>query len=268
MLLGEKIKLTNNLKAKVSIITPVYNSESFIEETIKSVVNQTYTNWELILIDDSSIDNSISIINSYREEYSNIKLLKNKSNQGAAVSRNKGIEIALGEFIAFLDSDDIWKSNKLEKQIGLMKKEKLDVSFSSYELINEQGKALSKKVKALPRLTYKKLLKCNYIGNLTGVYRVSTLGKITVPNLRKRQDWLLWLIALKKTKKPVIGIQETLAYYRVREDSISRNKWKLVKYNYLVYRKGLGFSIIKSIAFLLRFLVEYLLIKSKQIKSI
>lgn len=251
----------------VSIITPMYNSEAFIVDTINSIIAQTYTNWELLLIDDKSSDKTIEIVNHFIKKYSNIKLLQNEVNSGAAISRNKGIMEASGDFIAFLDADDLWKPEKLEKQVAFMKANNCDVSFSSYEQIDEQGKPLNKLVEALPILTYNKYLKSNYIGNLTGMYSSKTLGKIVSPNLRKRQDWLLWLIAIKTSGIPAQGIQESLAYYRIREDSISSNKLNLLKYNYAVYKKGLGFSTVKSLYYMLVFLKEHFFVKSKQVKN-
>lgn len=253
------------MKALVSIITPMYNSEAFISETIKSFINQTYKNWELLLIDDDSSDNTIQTIKPFLEEYPNIKLIQNRENLGAAISRNKGIEAAKGEYIAFLDADDIWKSKKLEKQLAFMEENKCDVCFSSYDLINEKAEPLNKTVKALKSLSYKKLLKCNYVGNLTGIYNAKILGKITSPDLRKRQDWLLWLKAIEKSGKPALGIQESLAYYRIRKNSMSSNKLNLIKYNYWVYKKGLGFSTIASVYRMLIFLIEHVFVKSRQI---
>lgn len=252
------------MSALISIITPLYNSEAFIAKTIHSILNQTHTNWELILIDDNSQDQTIAIVTSFVNQNPNIKLLQNKENVGAALSRNKGIEEAKGDYIAFLDADDLWKPEKLEKQLSFMEANDCDVCFSSYEHINEAGEPLHKCIKALPVLTYKKYLKSNYIGNLTGIYNAKRLGKIKSPNLRKRQDWLLWLAAIKKSGKPAKSVQESLAYYRVRENSMSSNKFGLLKYNYWVYRKGLGFSTIKSMYSMLVFLWEHFFVKSKQ----
>jgi len=218
------------LKPLVSIITPLFNSEAFITETITSVQNQSYTNWEMLLIDDGSIDDTISIAEDFSLKDNRIKLFKNKTNQGAAISRNKGITNAKGDYIAFLDADDLWKPEKLETQITFMQDNNCAVSFSSYEQIDEAGKPLNKLVKALPILSYKKYLKTNYIGNLTGVYNTKKLGKIVSPNLRKRQDWLLWLNAIKASGKPAQGIQESLAFYRVRDNSMSSNKIELLKW--------------------------------------
>lgn len=245
----------------------MHNSEAFISECINSVLNQTYKNWELLLIDDDSTDRTLQVVQVFIDKNSNIKLLKNQANSGAAISRNKGIVEANGEFIAFLDADDLWKPKKLEKQIEFMTKHYLDVCFSSYELINENGQLIQKTIKALPSLTYQKLLKSNYIGNLTGIYNAKVIGKITTPNLRKRQDWLLWLSAIKKSGKPAKSLSESLAYYRVRQDSVSSNKVNLLKYNYWVYKKGLGFSEYKSFYHLMIFLIEHFFIKSKQTVS-
>ena len=255
------------MKPLVSIITPMYNSEAFIDQTIKSILGQTYTNWELWLIDDCSTDNTIALVTKYVAMHDNIQLLSNATNAGAAISRNKGIEASHGDFIAFLDADDLWMPNKLEIQVNVMLTQNCDVSFSSYKQINEAGQSLNKLVKALPQLSYKKYLKTNYIGNLTGMYNAKTLGKIKAPNLRKRQDWLLWLSAIKKSGKPALGIQQPLAYYRVRANSISSNKLELLKHNYWVYKKGLGFSTIKSIYSMVIFIYEHFFVKSRLIVS-
>lgn len=246
----------------------MFNSEVFISETINSVINQTYKNWELLLIDDGSTDNTLEIVQPFLKAHSNIKLHKNEINSGAAVSRNKGIDEAQGDYIAFLDADDLWKSNKLEVQVAFMEKEKCEVCFSSYDLINHNGDFLNQRVLALKVLSYSKLLKSNYIGNLTGMYKAEALGKIKAPNLRKRQDWLLWLAAIKKSGKSAKGIQQSLAYYRIHQNSMSSNKIGLVKHNYWVYKKGLGFSTAKSMFSILVFFKEHFLVKAKQVVNL
>ncbi|NNL16541.1 MAG: glycosyltransferase family 2 protein [Flavobacteriaceae bacterium] len=256
------------LKSLVSIITPTFNSEEFISQTIDSIVDQSYKTWELIVVDDCSVDNTIQLIKTYQKKHANISLIQNPVNQGAGISRNKGINAAKGDFIAFLDADDLWKPNKLEVQIEFMKNNNIDVCFSRYDLIDEQGFYLNKRIKALSELTYNKLLKSNYIGNLTGVYNCKTLGKIPSTKLRKRQDWILWLEAIKKSNKPAVGIQEPLAYYRVRKNSMSSNKFNLIWYNFQVYRKGLGFSMVKSIIYFIIFLFEHIFVKSKQVVNL
>ncbi len=251
----------------VSVVTPVYNAANFLEETIQSVLNQTYPHWELILIDDCSSDGSFEIAKAYSTDDFRIKCFQLSENQGAGIARNFGIKEAKGTFIAFLDADDLWFPEKLQKQVDFMINNNCNICFSSYQLMNEDGTLQSKIVEALDLLSYNKLLKSNYIGNLTGIYNTETLGKIYAPVIRKRQDWALWLTALK-IEKEALGIKEPLAYYRVRKNSISENKMGLLKYNYAVYNKVLGFSTLKSLFLMGMFLWEHFFVKSKQIKPI
>lgn len=240
---------------KVSIITPTYNSEKFIEKTIQSIINQTYSNWELLITDDNSTDQTINIINNYVMSDKRIKLYKLKNNSGAGLARNNSILKSSGRFISFCDSDDQWKPKKLEKQIKFLINNKLKFTYSSYDVHNENGDFV-KKVQALENMTYSILLRNNYIGCLTAIYDKDALGKMYMPALRKRQDWLLWLKILKiigKTK----GMKENLAIYCERSNSISSNKFRMLKYNWIVYNKGLGFGIFKSIYLLLIFLYYY-----------
>ncbi len=240
---------------KVSIITPTYNSEKFIEKTIQSIINQTYTNWELLITDDNSNDQTVSIINNYVINDKRIKLYKLKKNSGAGLARNNSISKSSGRFISFCDSDDQWKPTKLEKQIKFLIDNKLKFTYSSYDVHNENGDFV-KKVNALDNMTYNILLRNNYIGCLTAIYDKNALGKMYMPALRKRQDWLLWIKILKiigKTK----GMKENLAIYCDRSNSISSNKLTMLKYNWIVYKKGLGFGIFKSIFLLLNFLYYY-----------
>jgi glycosyltransferase involved in cell wall biosynthesis len=247
----------------VSVITPTYNAELFIEETIHSVQAQTYTNWELIIVDDASSDTTVAILEKYAAADKRIKYYRLETNSGAAIARNTAIENASGSYIAFLDADDLWMPEKLAKQITFMQAENIQVCFSSYELMDETGKSLGKMVKALPKVDFSKMLKSNYVGNLTGIYNAETLGKVYMPNIRKRQDWALWLTLIKKVGH-AYSISEPLAKYRVREDSISSNKLNLLKYNYTIYRKALKFGAFKSSLYLLRFLIEHFFIKPQQ----
>ncbi|MEX0997221.1 MAG: glycosyltransferase family 2 protein [Flavobacteriaceae bacterium] len=251
----------------ISVVTPVYNAALFLEETIQSVINQTYSHWELILVDDCSTDTSIEIAKGYSEKDSRIKTFQLSENQGAGIARNRGIKEAAGSYIAFLDADDLWFPEKLQKQLDFMINNNCNICYSSYQLMNEDGSLQPKLIEALPNLTYKKLLKSNYIGNLTGIYNADALGKIYAPKIRKRQDWALWLSALKIENK-ALGIKEPLAYYRHRKDSISKNKTALLKYNYAVYNKVLGFSTLKSLFMMTVFLWEHFIVKSRQEKSI
>jgi len=247
----------------VSIITPTYNSEDFIQETITSVLHQNYTNWEMIIVDDCSSDTTLKILEQNAAIDNRIQYLQLQKNAGAAIARNTAIDKAKGKYIAFLDADDLWKPQKLQTQVHFLETHKYAMTFSSYELMNEEGKTLQKQVVALPKVTYAKMLKSNYVGNLTGIYNAEKLGKVYMPNLRKRQDWALWLSIIKKTGE-AYSITTPLAIYRVRKNSISSNKINLLKYNYNIYRKALNFGVLKSGIYLIRFLIEHFFVKPKQ----
>lgn len=251
----------------VSVIMPAYNSEAFISESIKSVLQQSYANWELLIIDDASSDATKKIIQKFFSEDGRIQLLQNDINLGTHHSRNKGIKAASGNFIAFLDADDRWKAEKLEKQLKVLSKPNVAACFSSYELMSEDGAALNKIVQALPVLHYHKLLKANYVGNLTGIYNVKILGKIYCPDILKRQDWALWLKVIEEGG-PMEGIQEPLAVYRVRKNSISTNKLEMLTYNFKVYHGILKYGFFQSLWKMLIFLNEQFFVKSKQVRAI
>ncbi|WP_029034300.1 glycosyltransferase family 2 protein [Salinimicrobium terrae] len=250
-------------KSLVSVIMPVYNSAGFIAESIRSVQKQTHNDWELLVIDDASSDGTLEVVEELKTNDDRIKLHVLPTNQGAGFARNIGIKAATGDFISFLDADDLWKPHKLEKQLKLMQEEKIQVCYSSYELINEDGQSLDKQIRALNSLSFDKLKKANYIGNLTGIYNAGALGKVYCPLIRKRQDWGLWLLAVQKAGG-AIGIQEPLAIYRERSGSISQNKIEMLQYNYRVYRKVLKYSASKSLLWMVLFLWEQLFIKRRR----
>ncbi|MDT0675356.1 glycosyltransferase family 2 protein [Autumnicola musiva] len=250
----------------VSVIMPAYNAAEFITEAIASVQEQTYTKWELFVIDDNSKDFTLSQIENLARADCRIRIIKNKENRGAGYSRNRGIKAAEGDFISFLDADDLWKPDKLEKQLNFMINNNVSVCFSSYKRIYENGQK-KEIVEALPYLTFQKLLKANYIGNLTGVYNVSKIGKIYTPEIRKRQDWALWLEAVRRAGIAK-GIQEPLALYRIRRNSISGNKLEMLAYNFNIYHKVLDFGLWKSLKSMVVFLREQFMIKNRQIKRI
>lgn len=231
----------------VSIIMPTYNSAKYIEQTIDAIRAQTYTNWELLITDDFSEDNTIEIVSKYVELDSRIKFFKLNRNSGAGVARNNSIHYAQGVYIAFCDSDDIWLPEKLEKQIAFMQKNNCAFSFSSYLTCSEEGENIG--IVICPRLiTYKSNLRDCKIGCLTAIYDTQKLGKIYMPLIRKRQDWGLWMKILKDVKIGM-GIKEPLAIYRHRNNSISRNKKSLIKYNIRVYQEVLGWSRIRATLF-------------------
>ena len=239
----------------VSIITPSYNSEEFISETIHSIINQTYTNWELLITDDCSNDNTISIIKSFQENDVRIKLFILESNGGAGVARNNSIKYAKGRYIAFCDSDDQWKKNKLELQINLMVQNNMVLSCSGYDVIGEKGNYI-RTIYPPKIITLKKILSNNYIGCLTAIYDSRKIGKQYMPLIRKRQDWVLWINILKKIKKTE-GLNISLAIYRLRSNSISRNKFNLLIHNWNVYHQVLGYNKLESVLLMLNFITHY-----------
>jgi len=240
----------------VSIITPTYNSEKFINLTIESIISQTYNNWELLITDDCSSDNTLEIINYYAKLDNRIKVFRLLNNSGPAVARNLSISKANGRFIAFCDSDDQWKSDKLYKQLNFMLNSNVALSFTNYEVINENGEYL-KLIRSPSKITHSQALQNNYIGCLTAIYDTINLGKVFMPNLRKRQDWALWLLILKKIPYG-LGLNENLAIYRVRSNSISANKLKILKYNWRIYKEVENFSHIKSCNYMVKYMFFYI----------
>lgn len=246
----------------VSIIMPAFNSEKFILEAIQSVKMQTYANWELLIIDDCSSDATVDLISKQELLDSRIKVFKLINNSGAGIARQLGIDNARGQYIAFLDSDDLWKPKKLETQLNFLDKNDLAVTFSSYELINENGFPLNTLIKAPNKVTYNQLFYCNWIGNLTGIYDTTKCGKIAISNFRKRQDWIMWLDILK-AKGFAISCQESLAFYRVRKNSISASKISLLYSNFTVYKNYHNQNFIHAGISMLKFLFQQILIKKR-----
>ncbi|MDW8849534.1 glycosyltransferase family 2 protein [Flavobacterium sp. MMLR14_040] len=251
----------------VSIITPTFNAEKFIRATIESVQNQSYQNWEMILVDDASTDKTIAIIKEFAQKDNRIKLTELSKNSGNGFARNVALEKADGKYIAYLDADDLWFPMKLEKQIQFLKTNNLPFTFSFYDCIDEEGNSLNRRVEAPLKLTYDQLFFCNYVGNLTAIYDVGFFGKVVIEATQKRQDWRLWLTILKQIEvtKPV---PEILALYRIRKDSISASKFKLIKHNFGVYREFHGFNFVFSVLLMTRFLFTQLIIKPRYIKKI
>ncbi len=229
----------------VSIITPSYNSSKFIAKCIESVLSQTYKNWEMIVVDDRSPDNSNEIIQSYIKKDSRIRLIELEKNSGPAVARNRAIKESKGRYIAFLDSDDVWMEEKLQIQLSFMQENDLALTYSSYNLIDEEDNGLGEFI-TKERVTYSDLLKTNSIGCLTAIYDTQKIGKIFMPDIRQKQDYGLWLQILKDIKTTK-GILEPLAIYRIRKKSVSSNKLKAARYLWKIFRDVEKLNIFKSI---------------------
>lgn len=218
----------------VTIITPSFNSAKFISYTIASIISQTFKDWELLVIDDCSTDNSLEVITEWCKKDSRINLIQLNENSGAAVARNRGIEAADSRFIAFLDSDDKWLPNKLEKQLEFMQRNNYDFTYTAYNKVKPDGTIIGD-MGVPSKLQYSNLLKKCEIGCLTAMYDTARLGKIYMPLIRKRQDLGLWLRILKETKY-AYGLNDVLASYTVRDDSISSNKRQAAAYTWKLYR--------------------------------
>lgn len=228
----------------VSIVTPVYNAERFLKETIISIREQSYKNWELLLIDDCSNDNSSKIIKEFQKIDSRIRYIKLEKNSGASVSRNIGIKNAKGRFIAFADSDDLWEPKKLEIQINYMLKNKYGFTFTSYRYMKENGVKTNKVAKAPFKINYNGLLKNTIIGCSTVVIDKDIIGEFEMPLVRRGQDTAAWLQILRK-EKYAYGIQMDLVNYRLVGNSLSSNKIKALKRTWNTYRNVEKLNIFK-----------------------
>jgi len=230
----------------ISIITPTYNCGEYIAKTIESVIAQTYQKWEMIIVDDCSSDNTREIVETYIKNESRIKYYCLENNSGAAVARTKAMELAEGQYMAFLDSDDIWMKNKLQLQLQFMKDKQHPFSCTAYEQIDEDGHKMDKIIKTIEKVDYNRLLLDCPVGNSTVMYDVSVMGKFKVPDIRKRNDDALWLQMLKK-EKYIWGIPDVLMEYRIRKNSISSNKLKVIKYHWILYRDIEHLSVLRSL---------------------
>ena len=236
--------MENKKEELVSIIMPAYNCGDFIGTTLDSVINQSYKNWEVIVVDDCSTDNTADVVQEYIKKDNRIKYHKLEKNSGAAVARNKAVDLASGKYMAFLDSDDVWFPEKLTKQIGFMEENDYGFTCTSYTKIDEQGEYLNRTIIAQPRRDYDGVLK-TCPGNSTVIYNAEKLGKFKIPDIKKRNDYVMWLQVIKK-EKYLYGIEEPLGSHRIRTEGISSNKKSLVGYHWKVYREIEKLSLLKS----------------------
>ncbi|MBP3937296.1 MAG: glycosyltransferase family 2 protein [Clostridia bacterium] len=233
------------VKGLVSVIMPTYNCAKFIAESMDSVIAQTYTHWELCIVDDCSTDNTKAIVEEYMAKDARIRYRRLEVNAGASAARTQAMEMAEGEYMAFCDSDDLWLPEKLEHQMAFMQQNGYAFSATAYEHIDTAGEKLGRVVKTVDRVDYDRLLLDCPVGNSTVMYHVETMGKFKVPDIRRRNDDALWLQMLKK-ERYIYGLPEVLMQYRVRENSISRNKLKLIKYHWILYREIEHLNVFRS----------------------
>jgi teichuronic acid biosynthesis glycosyltransferase TuaG len=232
------------MNSLVSIITPSYNSAKFIKQCIESVITQKYTNWEMLIVDDYSADNSLQILKKYNDK--RIQLIELDENVGASESRNVAIRKAKGKYIAFLDSDDLWEPQKLEKQISFMEKEDIAFSFSTYQPMSDDESKLYSIIHAPKIVTYSSYLKKTIIGCLTVVIDREKTGGFEMPNIRSSHDMALWLLIMRRGFD-AYGLDENLARYRIVSTSNTANKWRAAKDVWKVYRQFEKLSFFYSI---------------------
>lgn len=236
----------------VSIITPLYNGEKYIEQAIESVQAQTYPMWEMLIIDDASTDDSITIVKQIQAKDSRIKLLHNKTNCGAAYSRNLGLQEAKGRYVAFLDSDDVWLSHKLQMQLDKMQEEEVGFCYGNCHVIDENGMICGKTRVAPACINYKKLLYGNPIPCVTVLLDRWMVGQVQMPMIG-HEDYATWLNILKERIPYAVGVEEVVAEYRENRSSLSGNKKKAIKWQWHIYRRYLKFNVIKSVYYFIAY---------------
>ena len=244
----------------VSVIMPYYKKEKFIRESVVSILNQSYKNFEIIIIDDEVSSKSHKILRSIMNLDKRIRILRNIKNLGAGESRNKGIKIARGSFIAFCDCDDLWNKEKLKYQLNFMKKNRINFSFTAYKIINEKTKKVISNRKAKEMINFDMLKKSCDIGLSTVVIKRKILEKFKLKfvNITTKEDFVLWLMLTKNGVK-LYGIDKTLAVWRKTQNSLSSSVKQKLFDGFLVYRKYLNFNIIKSMIYLIILSTNFIL---------
>lgn len=224
------------IEGLVSIIMPSYNASRFIAKSINSVLLQTYSDWELLIVDDCSRDNSVEIARKFADIDERVKIFSLEQNVGAAAARNVAIEQAKGQYIAFLDSDDVWNDNKLKKQLTFMKQNSYAFTFSDYYVMEEDGRRTGNIVRVPASLTYHQYLRNTIIGCLTVIIDRKRTGDFRMPLIKSSHDMALWLLIMKRGFK-AYGMKEVLAGYRLVSTSNTAKKWKAAKDVWRVYRQ-------------------------------
>ena len=246
----------------ISVIIPYYKKKEYIISSINSVLNQTYKNLEIIIIYDDLNKEDLNLLKKIKKKDKRIKIYINKKNLGAGRSRNKGIKLSKGIFVAFLDSDDLWKKNKLKKQIFFMKKNGINASHTSYTIINSKNKIIGSR--NAKDMNYKLLLKSCDIGLSTVVLKKEIItSKIKFANIKTKEDYVLWLKITFNNNK-IFALKDNLTKWRKLEDSLSSSKLQKIYDGYLVYRKYMNFNLLKSFGFLMLLSFNYFL---KDIKN-
>ena len=220
----------------VSVIVPCYNMEKYLTDTIASVRSQTFGDWELLVVDDASTDGTMRILHDFSQQDPRIKVAVKDEHSGIAHTRNRCLQRAKGRYLAFLDADDLWHPEKLEKQLRFMQERQAAFSYTSYDLIDENGQPLGKTIQATRDLNYQAYLRNTLIGCSTVMLDTEKTGKVTVPNFRTSEDTATWLNLLRRGVVAQ-ALPEALTSYRIRVHSASSNKWKAATDLWRVYRR-------------------------------
>ena len=231
---------------KISIITPAYNAENYICQTIESVQAQTYKDWEMIIVDDCSVDNTIVLVQNYEKNDPRIRLIRAPKNGGVAAARNIGLEQAKGDYIAFVDSDDLWKPEKLKKQLSYMIEKGCVLSYTDFQRFNTTDNSLGKVIKCPKKMKANDILKNTAIGCLTVMVDKKQAGEFRMPLLRHTEDNCTWYHILMNTNQTAYNVGEVLALYRDGNESLTKNKSRSAQQQWDTYRRYFRFSPIKS----------------------
>ncbi|MCG7333021.1 glycosyltransferase family 2 protein [Salinicoccus roseus] len=238
--------MNQEAKPTISVITPAYNSERFIKDAIQSVMDQTYQNWEMIIVDDCSSDDTVKYVKDMQKQDDRIRLISLEENSGSAIARNTALGKAYGRYVAFLDSDDRWMPEKMDRQLAFMRQNDIAFSFTSYVRTLEDG-TMTDYVSKTPRtVDWNALMKRCVIGCLTVMIDTEKTGPVRMVNIRTRQDYALWL-ELTRRGFTAHGLKDVLAKYRVVDGSISSNKLKAAKRNWYLFRNIESLSIPKTL---------------------
>lgn len=237
----------------VTVIMPVYNAERYMEQSIESIIAQTYQKWELLIVDDGSTDSSVQIMQEYCSRDRRIQMILSTSNEGVASARNKGIQTAKGEYIAFLDSDDLWKAEKLEIQIHYMQEHNCGFVYSAYDVIDEKNIYQKTITPYWDKVSYKKLLNTNIIACCTAVIKSEYIKDNLMPQL-KHEDYATWLNILKNHQLIAECVPGILASYRLVKGSVSSNKIKTIGWNWKIYRYNQQLGFLRSVRQIISFI--------------
>ena len=249
----------NQKRPEITVVMPAFNSRSAIERSLQSVASQSFANWELIVVDDNSSDQTSDLIQKYAESDSRINVYSLPKRRGPAFARNFAMKKASGDFIAFLDSDDMWLPEKIEKQIPFLRSGQFPIVFSWYNVVSVDNTMLYQR-RCQEQIDYQSLLSLNRIGNLTAVYNRKKYGRI-YQDYVSHEDYAYWLKILRKTGKSAYCLQEPLANYTVSSKSLSGNKVKCAYWTFTIYNNCENFGILASLYLLIRYLIHHLFIR-------